>query len=527
MTARVLPAFIVLGLLTGSALTQKPADPDRDRDGLSDFHEVHKYRTDPDKADSDGDGVPDGDWRERREYQYTIRTVVQVMRPVTPEFLSDDYQDARVLDETADYVELEVIHYPFNTVGETIGADPKWRQRAARMKRWTAPGPSSNWNKKMRRDLLAALKKDGIDAGRLDDKQLVQQASKWLCRHAKYNDSFTTFVTAFDDDGKPYLPEDLARAVPAGGDGGRMAEQWERDMLARGMFENGVRGSCTSSATYLNGCLRALGIPTRIVLTIPIVDSNDPRELELLKRGIRHRALRRDTVAAIEKIKGSWASHTFNEVFVDGRWRRLNYDRLGQDIRSPGMFGILTHVATFWDWADAEMPKTIGRRQTLRLYDDVFGNANPYSTIALRDEFGVHSEIQEEDAILQQVNVQSVAWGDLAPEKDVRDWFARRGEFGIVVRIDQVRNSTAAVGVLAEADQRVFLVADGHPTLKVGLQPGCAWGRDGDTADVVVLFGGADRRDLVAGVEYRVVFRNESEFAKLNDGDGFTITRPR
>ena len=42
-------------------------DPDRDGDGLSDFHEVHKYNTDPDNKDSDGDGVTDGDWRERRE----------------------------------------------------------------------------------------------------------------------------------------------------------------------------------------------------------------------------------------------------------------------------------------------------------------------------------------------------------------------------------------------------------------------------------------------------------------------------
>ena len=58
------------------------ADPDRDGDGLSDFQERHKYFTDPDKADSDGDGIPDGDADERREYTYTVRTVVQVMRPV-------------------------------------------------------------------------------------------------------------------------------------------------------------------------------------------------------------------------------------------------------------------------------------------------------------------------------------------------------------------------------------------------------------------------------------------------------------
>lgn len=59
------------------------ADPDRDGDGLSDFAEKHRYFTNPDAADSDGDGKADGDWDERREYAYSIRTVAQVMRPVT------------------------------------------------------------------------------------------------------------------------------------------------------------------------------------------------------------------------------------------------------------------------------------------------------------------------------------------------------------------------------------------------------------------------------------------------------------
>ena len=109
-------------LLWPITLLAGTADRDTDGDGLSDFHEVHKHLTDPRRADSDGDGVPDGDWLERREYQYTVRTVVHVMKPVTIEYLTDYYQDARVLDETTDHVELEVIHYPFNTVADAIEA---------------------------------------------------------------------------------------------------------------------------------------------------------------------------------------------------------------------------------------------------------------------------------------------------------------------------------------------------------------------------------------------------------------------
>jgi hypothetical protein len=34
-----------------------------------------------------------------------------------------------------------------------------------------------------------------------------------------------------------------------------------------------------------------------------------------------------------------WVSHTFDEVFVGGRWRRLNYDRLGQNVLDPQYLG--------------------------------------------------------------------------------------------------------------------------------------------------------------------------------------------
>src|SRR5262249_27904448 len=37
-------------------------DLDSDGDGLSDFQEIHKYRSDPGKLSTGGDGVSDGEW---------------------------------------------------------------------------------------------------------------------------------------------------------------------------------------------------------------------------------------------------------------------------------------------------------------------------------------------------------------------------------------------------------------------------------------------------------------------------------
>ena len=42
------------------ALGTAPACEDTDRDGLNDYEEINRYRSDPLKADSDGDGAPDG-----------------------------------------------------------------------------------------------------------------------------------------------------------------------------------------------------------------------------------------------------------------------------------------------------------------------------------------------------------------------------------------------------------------------------------------------------------------------------------
>jgi hypothetical protein len=497
--------------LCAAVASAQAAESDRDGDGLSDFQEIHKYGTDPDQRDTDGDGVPDGDWLERREYQYWVRTVVQVMRPVTPEYLNDDWQDVRVLDATADHVELEVIHYPFPAAAAAIAPDPQWRQTAAAMPQWTAPGPTADWTPAMRAQLLAALQRDGIDAGRLDDKALVEAASRWLCKHAQYHDGFSTFVVAFDGNGQPFVPDDLrARAEQSARElGTTLPEQWQREISARGMFEHGMRGSCSSTAIYLDGCLRALGVPTRIVLCIPVVDAGDAREVELLRTGLSHHALRHQVTAAIAQLQSSWASHTFNEVFVGGRWRRLNGDRLGQGIADRRLFGLITHVATFSDWADARMPETIGRRQQTDRPKDLFGGRNPYSTIALRDAFGPHCKLPNPPDGAPVPSIEELSWcDDPALPEAVRGWFAKHGVFGLVARVEGL-DSAELTGHFEHAHNGLVLRADGKPDLHVALDPGNRWG-DGDRSLVVVPFGPADRRDLATGVEYRVALRDQA-----------------
>ena len=527
---RISPLALFLTLASFAPLAAQGGvdrEADHDRDGLSDFHEIHKYLTDPNKSDTDDDGVPDGDWRERREYQYVVRSVVQVMRPVTIEFLCDDYQDARVLDETADYVELEIIHYPFNTVADAIEGDRRWRRKARRMKTWTKPGPTADWTPAMKRKLERSLASAGIDVTKLDDRTLCERAAKWLLEHAKSEDGFTSFITAFDDKGRPYVPDDLRDGAERGkADKNRtLEEQWKREVSARGMFEHGARGSCTSSAIYLNGCLRALGLPTRIVLCIPVIDASDEREQELVRRGITHNAVRKTLMNALSRLKGSWASHTYNEVWIGGRWRRLNYDKLGQNILDGRFFGLMSHVATFVDWADAKMPDTIGRRQKTSPKVDVFGGPNPYSTIALRDEFGVHCKIENPAADIETMTVRRLHWFDAdSLPKNIVAGLEPKGRWGLVAEISDIANVDDFRDFLEHADNRVFLTSKRHPTLKIGIDPRCWWYRNG-TVHLYVAFGLGDRRDLVEGTDYRFVPRNDAEGYRWTIANGVATVR--
>jgi len=388
-----------------------PGEPDADKDGLSDFHERHKYFTDPKKADSDGDGVPDGDWDERREYSYSIRAVMHVMAPFDVASMSDDYQDVRVLEERADLLEFEVVVYPFNTVASAIAPDSGWRKPRSELKPFVEPGVCSNWDKELQKDLATELKERGVDLGALDDVETARQVSRWLMERSREEDSFTTFAVAFER-GRPKVPEhrqaDVAATLTERGR--TLEEQWDHELFGKGMFANKVHGSCTSSAIYLQTGLRAAGLPTRTVLVTPVVDANDEREVAWLGT-LQHVGVRAKLQRAAERQKGSWTSHTFNEVFVGGRWRRLNYTELGQNVLDDGL-GLMVHVHTFGDHSEAGLVGW-GDRGRHPLHGALFGGPNPYSCVSLSDRFGVHAKVPNEMLSgLRELTIVKVAWYD-------------------------------------------------------------------------------------------------------------------
>jgi hypothetical protein len=383
------------GLLLGSSLSGQEIDTDGD--GLSDFHETHKYFTDPNKFSTTGDGVSDGDWQRRREFAYTVRSVIKVMEPVNVDCLNDNYQDAQLLSRSDNYVELEVIHYPLNTVAEAITGNPNWRNDARALAEYLRPGVTTNWDEGMQRELRAALKADGIDPDQLDDKEFVIRVSRWLFSRSQFINMFCTHYVEFVD-GQPIVPLLLKAKFESdkGDPGWTVEQQFEHELFGRSMFANRCHGTCTSTAVYLTTVLRAVGIPTRMVLALPLVDATDTAQLSLVENNLTHHRARRAALLGLASAKG-YSNHTFNEVFVGGRWVRLNSSHLGQNILDSHLFGILTHVHTFGDLSEARLAATWGKRYALGERDAVFQHGNPYRTVELSDHFGKFARIDNPD----------------------------------------------------------------------------------------------------------------------------------
>jgi RNA polymerase sigma factor (sigma-70 family) len=346
------------------------------------------------KKDSAGKGASDGDRQQRRELTYSVRAVIRVMPPYNLKELNDDYQDVRVRKETKEFVELEVVLYPFNANAESIKGNPSWKKDYAGMKEYLAPGITTNWDDDMRKDLLRALAKDGIDPDKLTDKEVVEQVSRWLFKRSQHRSMFCTFYVGFRD-GKPVVLPGLEKAFERdkGDPRWTVQEQLEHELFGKEMFARKTYGTCTSTAVYQTTVLRALGIPTRMILCIPLADASDMAQVEMIDKGLTNHRVRHEACLGVISAGSSFASHTFCEVFVGGRWRRLNFTTLGQNILERNYLGLMIHVHTFNDLSEANLAATWGTRYARGRRDDLFPHSNPYRLLEVSDHFGKYAKV--------------------------------------------------------------------------------------------------------------------------------------
>jgi hypothetical protein len=293
--------------------------------------------------------------------EYAIANRMEILKPVNVDAMNHESQTAVVVEDRGASVVMDVTYYPLRGA-QTVTSNPTWRTDDAAMAEWLQPGVTANFDDAMKADLVSALAKDGIDPAAHTDKGLVEKVTKWLLANFSGNAPFIAYDVTFDG-GVPVVKPELRRAFDEEKSKFGLAtddEAFQRGLFGKGLFYARLHGSCTPSAILWTTALRALGIPTRIVLTTPPVDANAPSQVDWLGANVRNDAVKKVLDAGIAPAIGSWANHTFVEVWVGKTWVRLNYDRLGQPILDPHYFGLLTVVNRFRDWSESGLAETWG-----------------------------------------------------------------------------------------------------------------------------------------------------------------------
>jgi hypothetical protein len=396
---------------------------------------------------------------------YTITTVTKIAEPYRVQDMNDEFQSAELLNESGRIGTFRITYRPFHV--QTVGSNPNWKKDDAKMQEYLRPRPAANWDPDLQRRILADLAKAGIDPDKLDDRTLVEKVSDWALKRSQFNSQFGLWMVEFEN-GVPTIPSDLRPSYTSQEPVGLSEKQvFDRELFGKGMYLNQTHGACTSTSTYMATILRAIGIPTRIILTVPACDGNDPNQVKLLTKAVRHH----QTAQAIRLAGGSkgFVNHVFNEVFVGGKWVRLNYNRLAQPIVDANYGGLLTHVYTTTDISEVPFAKTWGARFALER-GPTLSSVNPYQLVSAKDDLQIGTVFDNPVVeTLTSVTVIQVlkkgdpalpAWAKLPADADaflsIKEWIAGQNYM-------QLRDFES------EAATTFTLTSPGHPTLTASL----------------------------------------------------------
>ena len=446
----------------------------------------------------------------RQEDTYTITSVLQILPPVNPADMKDDFQDVRVLARDKDSCTVEVTYYPLYR--PAIGENPHWRQDDAGMIEYLRPTPTENWDETMRRDLIAELRRDGIDPDGLTDKQLVEQVSRCAMRRAHSTDAFAIWAVWYPD-GKPGVYPPLREAFDRQKPDKTWTDQqmFDQEVLGRSMYYGKVHGSCTSASVYLATMLRALGIPTRIIFCIPPFDPNDDDQARMFYGNIHHHQTRETVRAALDGTHG-FENHLFNEVYVGHRWVRLNYSTLGQPILDARYFGLLTHIYTTANLSQAPLARTWGMRYFQYPADQPrLSSMNPYRLISVQDHFGTHSHVENPEIPVAELRAVTIIKLYRPDSPELPKWVAENlaqhnAKIGFLIGCKEwVPGSYMQMRAFQKRVGHEFLLtAPQHPEIRAHLS-GLSLSRgDGSFQAYGVQVLPDDKPKLVPGVAYSI-----------------------
>jgi hypothetical protein len=272
-----------------------------------------------------------------------------------------------------------------------------------------------------------------------------------------------------------------------------------------------------------------------MVVAIPIVDGSDQEQLDMLKKGLRHHGVRKTAYEGALAGGDGFTSHTFTEVFVGKRWRRLNYGTLGQNILERRYLGLMVHVHTFRDLSEAGLAETWGRRYALGQRDKNFPHSNPYRCLEVADHFGKHARVPNPPVPIEehtQVTITRAYWlgSKETPEalKDRPQWQPSSRGGRLMIHGQEWfpgRDHHQYKEFMRRVDPAMVFRARGHKDVKGSMQMSFFTWESKDLREIEVLIPPEEFAKMVKGVAYTIHPVNGKSGYTWKVKDGLTITR--
>jgi hypothetical protein len=209
---------------------------------------------------------------------------------------------------------------------------------------------------------------------------------------------------------------------------------------------------------------------------------------------------------------------------------RLNYDVLGQNIVDPVYLGLMTHVGTYRDVSEMDLPHTWGRRYAGADDTPHLSSVNPYMLVEARqDHFGRFAHVENPTArpyelttvtVLDALAIDAPALPDAFRGKVPSDLLLRIAEWVPDQDYHQLRT------FLRRAGRAFVLKAPGHADVQLEV--------DGvnlaDGQGTLQLFGVRvapdERTKVVPRVKYTLEPVNTSSRYRWTTKPGLTVVVP-
>jgi len=337
---------------------------DLDNDGLTNLEEIIIYKTNPYSSDSDGDGIPDSDWEERREFVYSIQTIIKLRQPFDLASMNDIFQDVRVIEEENwGYTTIDLIIYP-ETKLTIIPSSYPLDDLDEDLILFTNPGISTNYSPEMQAAVL-----DIVESAKTD-VEVVETILSWTEKNTSladlpYQPEIFYFSYVYKDQVFLRNPPDLSPT--------RMLTVL---FYANSMFEKQVHGTCCSTATFKCAMIKAAGIPCKTIQTLfPIFsheDQTEPYENNLNRYWVN--MFENQTSGK----QSTWANHCFMEVYLGGQWIRVDNNI---NIYHGGEDWLSIKILSVSDLTEVDFSKTYP-------VDWIYNR--PYYTLSIEDQEPIH-----------------------------------------------------------------------------------------------------------------------------------------